>query len=111
MKYQICNLISDNCMTTDEGQKLHDLIHPELLANHPVELDFSGVNIFSSPFFNFAIGQLLKDLKSDDLNRLLKISNLNRVGTKVLQRVIKNSKSYYSDEHIRQAVDAVLSQE
>ncbi|MBD2542537.1 STAS-like domain-containing protein [Planktothricoides sp. FACHB-1370] len=31
----------------------------------PVELDFAGVEIFASPFFNFAIGQLLRDISPD----------------------------------------------
>ncbi|MDF5723445.1 MAG: STAS-like domain-containing protein [Rhizonema sp. PD37] len=43
------------------------------MANIPVELDFGEVDIFASPFFNFAIGQLLRDIKSKDLNRLLKV--------------------------------------
>ncbi|MBD2775866.1 STAS-like domain-containing protein [Iningainema sp. BLCCT55] len=111
MKYDIRNLISENCMTPDEGQKLYNLIHPELLANHPIELDFAGVDIFASPFFNFAIGQLHRDISSEDINRLLKVSNLNPLGRQVLNRVIENSKRYYSNEHIRQAVDEVLKEQ
>ncbi|WP_292870942.1 STAS-like domain-containing protein [Nostoc sp. LPT] len=38
---------------------MYALVYPELLAEHQVELDFAGVEIFASPFFNFAIGQLL----------------------------------------------------
>ncbi len=56
MKYDIRNLVGENCMTPDEGQQVYNLIYPELVADRPVELDFSGVDIFASPFFNFAIG-------------------------------------------------------
>ncbi|MBN4005571.1 MAG: STAS-like domain-containing protein [Nostoc sp. LPT] len=52
-------LIGKNCTTPGDGQKVYALVYPELLAEHQVELDFAGVEIFASPFFNFAIGQLL----------------------------------------------------
>jgi hypothetical protein len=64
--------------------------------------------VYASPFFNAAIGQLLKDIKSEDLNRLLKICNLVPAGLAVLKRVIENSKQYYSDENFRKAQDEVL---
>lgn len=54
-------MIGANCITLDDGQQVYNAIHPELTAGHPVELDFDRVEIFASPFFNAAIGQLLKD--------------------------------------------------
>lgn len=111
MKYELRKIIGENCMTPDDGQKVYNLIHPELVADRPVELDFTGVDIFASPFFNFAIGQLLRSLQPEDLNRLLKVSNLNLVGMQVLKRVIENSKQYYSDANIKKAVDEVLSEQ
>jgi hypothetical protein len=111
MKYQIHTIIGENCMTPDDGQKVYDLIHPELVANVPVELDFTGVNICISTFFNFAIGQLLRDIQPETLNSLLKISNLNPVGRQVLKLVIENAKRYYSDDNFRQAVDRVFTEQ
>lgn len=111
MRHNIHDLIGKACMTPDEGQKVYNLTYPELVANRPVELDFDGVEIFASPFFNFAIGQLLRDIPPDTLNRLLKFSNLNPVGRQVLKRVIENSKQYYSNENTRKAVDEVVSEQ
>ncbi|HAX78108.1 MAG TPA: hypothetical protein DCY88_20390 [Cyanobacteria bacterium UBA11372] len=111
MRHDIHDLIGKACMTPDEGQKVYDLIYPELVANRPVELDFARVEIFASPFFNFAIGQLLRDISPDTLNRLLKFSHLNPVGRHVLTRVIENSKQYYSNENTRKAVDEVVSEQ
>lgn len=108
MKYEICKLIGENCMTPDDGQKLYDLIYPRLATGESVELDFTGVNICISPFFNFAIGQLLRDIQPDTLNCLLKFSNLNTVGKQALKVVIENAKRYYSDNTLREAVDRVL---
>jgi hypothetical protein len=108
MKHDIHNLVGKNCMTREDGQTIYNLTHPELLAGHPVELDFAEVEIFASPFFNFAIGQLLRDIKPESLNRLLKVSNLNPVGMQILKRVIENSKQYYLNENMSKAVDKVL---
>jgi hypothetical protein len=108
MKLNTYELIGENCITLEDGQKIYELIHPELSAGHLVELDFAGVGVFASPFFNAAIGRLLKDIKSEDLNRLLSVINLVPAGMSVLKRVIENSKQYYSDENIRKALDEVL---
>ena len=108
MKLNIYELVGENCITMEDGQKVYDLIHPELLTGRRVELDFTDVSVFASPFLNVAIGQLLRDIKSEDLNRLLKVSNMTSAGLAVLRRVIENSKRYYSDEKTRKAVDEIL---
>ncbi|BAZ14535.1 hypothetical protein NIES4071_63790 [Calothrix sp. NIES-4071] len=111
MRHEILNLVGKNCITPGDGQKVYELVHPELLADQPVELDFAGVKIFASPFFNFAIGQLLRDIEPENLNRLLKVSNLNQVGKQILKLVIENSKRYYSDPDFRNRVDQVISEQ
>lgn len=111
MKHEILTLIGKNCITPSDGQKLYDLVHPALLAEREVGLDFAGVEIFASPFFNFAIGQLLRDIQPETLNRLLKFSHLNSVGRQILKLVIENSKRYYSDSDVRSRVDKVISEQ
>lgn len=108
MKIDVHKIIGENCITLEDGQKVYDLINPELSAGRTVELDFTNVTVFASPFFNSAIGRLLKDIKPDDLNRLLKIINLVPAGLTVLKRVIENSKEYYSNGAVRKALDEVL---
>ncbi|MBI4653582.1 MAG: STAS-like domain-containing protein [Nitrospirae bacterium] len=108
MKVDVFKVTGENCITLEDGHKIFDMIHPELSAGRVVELDFENVKIFASPFFNSAIGRLLKDFKSEDLNRLLKITNLTPTGMSVLKRVIENAKEYYSNPEMRKAVDDVL---
>jgi len=75
MRCDIKDLIGENCITLDNGQRVYDQIHPELVAGRPVEVDFRGVSVCASPFFNAAFGRLLKDLTIEELNRLLKVHN------------------------------------
>jgi STAS-like domain of unknown function (DUF4325) len=111
MKYDIYEIVGQNCISLQDGQKVYDAIYPELKAGHEIELDFAEVEIFASPFFNFAIGQLVKDIQTDTLNQLLKVSHLNSVGMKILKRVIENSKEYYSSPKTRKAIEEVLSEQ
>lgn len=111
MRYEVKDLVGEYGITLDDGQRIYDLIHSHLLDGERVELDFSGVEVLASPFFNAAIGQLLKDISSEQLNRLLVVSNLVPAGMRALRRVIENSKQYYSNPRFRQALDEVLAEQ
>ncbi|MCI0690540.1 STAS-like domain-containing protein [candidate division KSB1 bacterium] len=110
-KLNILDLVGEDCITIEDGEKVYDLIHSELKACRPVELDFAGVTVFTALFFNSAFGRLLKDLTTKDLERLLKISNLTPLGRDTLKLVIKNSNEYYRDPAVRKAVDEILSEQ
>ncbi len=107
-KWNILDLVGKYCITMEDGEKVYDLIHPELKAGRPVELDFGGITIFAAPFFNAAFGSLLEDLTPDDLNRLLRIVNLISLEMDALKLVIQDSAQYYGDSDFRKAVDTVI---
>lgn len=111
MAYKIFNIVGKYAITAESGQKVYEEIHPVLFAGNPVELDFTGVKVFASPFFNLAIGQLLKDIPADNLNRLVEFTAISSDGLNVLERVIANAKHYYSDEQFRNAVDTVIAEQ
>lgn len=111
MELKIKDIVGVRCITKDDGQKIYAMIQPELLQKRPVELDFKGVHQFASPFFNFAIGQLLKDLSIEELKSLLEIKNLVPDGRLVVNRVIENASKYHQDVSYRQIVDSILEQQ
>lgn len=108
MRVDVRGLIGDLAITVDDGQKVYDLVHPALVAGQNVDLDFAGVTILASPFFNAAIGQLLQDIQPDALNRLLRFPNLTPAGAYTLRRVIENAKRYYGDPQTKAAVEHAL---
>ena len=91
------------------GQLL--IIHDPLKKQQAVTLDFEGVTQFASPFFNFAIGQLLKDIKKEDLKHLLKIEHISETGKQVIERVIENAAEYHGNPNYREIVDDILKQQ
>jgi len=109
MRYAIREMIGENCMTQQSGQQIYEMIYPRLQAGQPVELDFAGTKRFLSVFFNFAIGQLLRDIDPDTIDRLLAVSNLSPVGQQAYDRVMENAKRYYSlDDERQRAFDAII---
>jgi len=112
MRLRIQDLIgSQRCIIKEDGQRVYDAIYKILKSGETVNLDFSGITQFASPFFNFAIGQLLKDIKVDELQRLLHIENLDPTGKLVVERVIENASRYHTDVDYRRIVDDILEQQ
>ncbi len=111
MKLEIKSFVGERCVTSEDGQRVYDEIYPKLAAGESVCLDFGSVKVFASPFFNFAIGRLLKDLKPEDLNELLKVEGILPDGALVWQRVVKNAKEYYRNPETKKAVDDILRQQ
>lgn len=111
MELSIKNQIGPRCIIKEDGQKIYDAIRETLKNGKTVTLDFEGVTQFASPFFNFAIGQLLKDITEADLRRLLQIEQLNETGKLVCERVIENAAKYHGDKDYRKIVDDILEQQ
>jgi STAS-like domain of unknown function (DUF4325) len=110
MNFKIIEIVGEFALSSSCGQQLYDLIFPLLKASTAVELDFSGVNVVASAFFNVAIGQLLQDFDADDLNQRLKIVNINPNAESVLRHVLANAKRYYGEPKYRAAVDSTMEE-
>ena len=111
MKVSIKKNIGPRCIIKEDGQKIYDTIYELLERGENVTLDFHGVIQVTSLFFNFAIGQLLRDFQEGDLHRLLKNINLNETGQLVVERVMENSVKYHRDKDYRKIVDEILEQQ
>lgn len=108
MKVMVKEIIGENCITLADGEKIFQMIHDDLINHRNVELNFAGVSVFASPFFNSSIGQLLKDNSPEDLNKNLKILDISPNGDITMRRVIENSKNFYSNREYRKSMDKLL---
>jgi hypothetical protein len=107
---KIHDLIGENCITLDDGEIVFRLIVSELNNNSSIELDFTGVRVYASPFFNGAVGKLLAEYSPEELNNRLTFHGLSEHGDQVLRRVTQNARRYYSDKKFRDAVDKVAAE-
>ena len=109
MKLEITKLVGPHCITQDDGQIVFDKLSPPLHKGEPVQLDFTGTKAFASPFFNFAIGQLMRDLTPEKLNELVTVRGLVPDGMIVWRRVVRNARKYYTDSNRKKAVDDAMN--
>ena len=84
------------CVSTSDGQRLHDKIAPLLEEGTPVVLSFERVDIIISAFLNAAVGQLYGELSEDRIRELLSVRDLADDDLDMLQHVVKNAKLYFS---------------
>jgi hypothetical protein len=110
MNFKIIEIVGEFALSSASGQQLYDLILPALKSGQAVELDFAGVNVVASAFFNVALGQLLQDFDADDLNQRLQLENLQPHAQTVLRHVLTNAKRYYSDQKYQEAVDSTMAE-
>ena len=108
MNVEITKLIGPHCITQDDGQKVFDQLSPPLHKGESVQIDFTGTKAFASPFFNFAIGQLMRDFTPEQLNQLVTVSGLEPDGMIVWRRVVENARKYYTDPNRKKAVDDAM---
>ena len=109
MRVKVRELVGENAMTQDDGKAIYRMIHDPLLQGETVELDFEGVDVFASPFFNASVGRLLEDLERDALNARLRFEHLSDFGERVLCRVIENAEEYYAaSPEQRRAMDRIV---
>lgn len=110
MHYKVREQIGPRAIVKEDGQKVYEAIHPTLAKGARATLDFEGVSQFASPFFNYAIGQLLKDLTEEELRQRLRIVHLTADGGMVAKRVIANASHYHGDEDHHRIVDTILEE-
>lgn len=111
MRITVKDMIGPRCIIQEDGQRIYEAIHAPLLNGKSVVLDFEGVRQFASPFFNVAIGQLLKDIKPDTLRSLLSFEKLTSTGRMVVERVIENASRYHTEVDYRKIVDSILEKQ
>ncbi len=111
MRLVVQEIAGENAITRDTGRALYNRIHPALLAGEEVELDFSGVRVFASPFFNTAIGLLYQDMTPEQLTEHLKLQHLTLAGKSTLRVVIETARTVYGSDEAEKAFQVAIREE
>lgn len=97
-------LTGKNAISIQNGANLYESIYPSIVSGEEVLLDFEGVELFASPFFNASIGLVLKDIDVTQLKERVRMKNLSELGSQLLNHVISNAIRYYGKEKSIQQV-------
>ena len=98
--------IGENCSSVDDGEKVLDLLRPELIKGFNVELDFQGVKLVLTPFLNTCFGKLLEQFGREIT--MTHVSTRN-ISDELLQRI--NNFINRKEEEFTQSRDRKLLQE
>ncbi|MDP2227245.1 MAG: STAS-like domain-containing protein [Moraxellaceae bacterium] len=94
-RINVLQVVGKNAVSMQSGSILHESIVSALKEGGSVELDFNGIEIFASPFFNASIGLLLKDIDIDQLQEKIKLVNISDLGKGLLNQVVDNALVFY----------------
>lgn len=100
MQIKIQEIINTSfAVTTEDGNRIFDLLDRNFSKKNAVVLDFSGITLMTTAFLNSAIGQLYSNDKysSDFLNHNLKLINVQEQDKSLFAIVVKRAKEYFAD--------------
>jgi hypothetical protein len=85
------------CVSSDDGQLVHDKIAELLRDKHKVIISFENVDTLISAFLNAAIGQLYGEFSEEDIRECLSVENMASEDIALLKCVIDNAKIYFKN--------------
>lgn len=107
---KVFDLTGKNAISMQSGGRFFGVLQSRLVSEDVIIVNFEGVELFASPFFNASIGLLLKDISIDKLQQKLSIINLSDVGRDLLNHVISNAIAFYEDgDKVSRAIDQARS--
>ena len=88
---------TEKCMAQKSGLVLRKLIEEALKNDEEIILDFDGIKLFASPFFNISLGYIISNYGEERFNSI-KIINISELGDRVIAQVKNNSLKSKDDE-------------
>lgn len=73
---RVRDVIGIQCGTDIEGTRLYSIIAPKLKTNENIVLDFDGVMLASSSFFNSSIGRSYREIGESIVRSQISYENL-----------------------------------
>ena len=95
----------DMAFSYDDGMKLREKINDALKTEKPVEVDFEGITVFTTMFFNACFGHFVFTQSLDWYNEMIKVVNLNPMGTETHKHSIENAQKRKLDSNTNVVVE------
>lgn len=96
MRTIFVNQMTNMALTESDGLKLRRVIENSLADSDCVELDFSGISLFATMFFNASIGHLVMSLSPEKCADIIRISNISDLGNETYRHSFENAKAIFA---------------
>lgn len=91
--------IAPMAMTEDDGMSLRKKMENVLQNGEKVILDFEGIELFATPFFNSSIGYFIMKFSPEKFNSCVKVINLSDLGKETYGHSYQNAVSFYKNDY------------
>ncbi len=91
---------SELAVSTENGEKVFEIVNSYLQKKEKVKLDFAGITIMITAFLNAAIGKLYgkKEYTPEFLNEYIKLENVEAEDRSLFRDVIQRAKEYFANK-------------
>ena len=90
--------ITTMAMTEDAGMQLRNEMCKAIQQEESVVLDFEGIELFATPFFNASIGYFVMQLSPDKYQDRVNVKNLSDLGRETYSHSYQNAVSVYENK-------------
>lgn len=105
---KVSNII-ENAFSSSQAEILKNEMENYLNEKKEICLDFSGIDKFTTLFFNFSTGYFIGKLGKDEYNKLVKIINLSALGESTYKNSYNNAiRDDYQDAVIEDKIFEIL---
>lgn len=91
-------LKSSFAVSTEEGEKLFNIIEMEINYGNNVVIDFENIELIVSTFLNASIGQLYGLFSTEIIQNHLTVRNISNEDLGILKLVTDRAKEYFKDK-------------
>lgn len=96
-------------LAEEDGMSLYKIIIDAIDKNETVSVDFTGIDLFATPFFNTAFGAIILKIGVTKFDELVKIINLDKLGIETYQHSRNNAVTYLEKQDNPKLIeDAVI---
>ncbi|MFQ5450614.1 MAG: STAS-like domain-containing protein [Nitrospinaceae bacterium] len=111
MRVNLVELIGEDCLSLDEGEKLYQALYPEIKKGNPVELDFTGVKSIITPFLNACFGKLLEGFEKETLMEKINFCHISTEQLKKVNQFIDGADRRGTDTTLREMMTDMFEED
>ena len=103
--------VGKNCSSIDDGEKILNLIRPELTKGFSVELDFEGVKLVLTPFLNASFGKLLEQFGSEVTMIHVSMRNISDEHLQKINNFIDRREGEFAQSYDRKMLQEIFDED
>ncbi len=89
------NQYIQTAFSAEDAENLLKVIQPLFATDEKIVLDFSGIKLFTTLFFNNALARYVLELGPEAYRHRFEVKNLSKVGETTYLHSMDNAKEYY----------------